>query len=51
MFHLDSGIKRYYVENYSNNEVLTLCETLCERKFTSIRDMLKENRFYSDKII
>ena len=51
LFHLDSGIKRYCVENYYNDEVLTLCEKLCERKFTSIKDMLKENHFYSDKII
>lgn len=51
MFRLDNGIKRYYVENYFNDEVLTLCEKLCECKFTSIKNMLKENRFYSDKII
>ncbi len=51
LFRLDNGIKRYYVENYFNDEVLTLCEKLCECKFTSIKDMLKENHFYSDKII
>ncbi|MDE6567602.1 MAG: hypothetical protein K2K70_07710 [Lachnospiraceae bacterium] len=51
LFHLKNGIKRYEVEDYHNDEVLSLCEKLCECKFTSIKDMLKENHFYSDKII
>ena len=51
LFHLESGIKRYEVEDYHNDEVLSLCEKLCECKFTSIKDMLKDNHFYSDKII
>lgn len=43
LFHLDGGIKRYEVMNYSNDEVLLLCEKLFGGRFTSIRDMLKSN--------
>lgn len=50
LFHLEDGIKRYDVKDYNNDEVLSLCEKLCERKFKSIKDMLKENHYYSDKI-
>lgn len=50
LFHLEDGIKRYDVKDYDNDEVLSLCEELCECKFTSIKDMLKENHYYSDKI-
>lgn len=50
LFHLEDGIRRYDVKNYENDEVLSLCEKLCERKFGSIKDMLKENHYYSDKI-
>lgn len=38
------------MKNYSNDEVLSLCEKLCGCKFKSIKDMLKENHYYSDKI-
>ena len=38
------------VKNYINDEVLSLCEKLCDCKFTSLKDMLKENQFYSNKI-
>jgi len=51
LFHLQDGIKRYEVHNYENNEVLALCEKLCDRKFGSIKDMLVGNRFYKDKIL
>ena len=51
LFHLKDGIKRYDVKNYKNDEVLSLCEELCECKFKSIKDMLKENHYYADKII
>lgn len=51
IFHLQNSIKRYNVKNYINDEVLSLCEKLCECKFTSIKDMLKENHFYRDKIV
>ena len=51
LFHLKEGIKRYEVRHYSNDEVLALCEKLCECKFSSIKDMLIENEFYKDKII
>lgn len=50
LFHLEDGIKRYVVNNYSNDEVLKLCEKLCECKFESIKTMLAENHFYKDKI-
>lgn len=51
LFHLQDGIRRYEVENYSNDEVLALCGKLCEYEFSSIKDMLKENEFYKDKIV
>lgn len=50
LFHLEEGIKRYEVKDFHNDEVLALCEQLCECKFKSIKDMLKENHYYSDKI-
>lgn len=50
MFHLEDGIKRYVVYFYDNNEVLALCEKLCECKFESIYAMLKGNHFYSNFI-
>ena len=51
LFHLHDGIRRYVVENYSNDEVLTLCGKLCECEFSSVKDMLKENEFYKNKIV
>lgn len=50
LFHLDNGLKRYIVKDYQNDEVLNLCQTLAETKFKSIKDMLKKNQFYQDKI-
>jgi hypothetical protein len=50
LFHLQDGIKRYEIENYENDEVLRLCEQLCECKFTSLKDMLLENWFYNENI-
>lgn len=50
LFHLEDGLRRYNVKNYKNDEVLSLCEKLCECKFKSIKDMLKENHYYSDKM-
>jgi len=50
LFHLEEGIKRYEVKEYKNDEVLALCENLCGRKFGSIKDMLKQNHYYNDKI-
>lgn len=46
LFHLENGIKRYEVYNFENNEVLALCEKLCECKFESIKAMLVGNHFY-----
>ena len=50
LFHLKDGIKRYEVYDYDNDEVLGLCETLCECKFGSLKAMLAGNHFYRDKI-
>ncbi len=50
LFHLEDGLRRYHVKGYENDEVLSLCEKLCECKFKSIKDMLKENHYYSDKM-
>lgn len=50
LFHLEDGIKKYEVYHFFNDEVLALCEKLCECKFTSIWDMLIGNHFYN-KII
>ncbi len=51
LFHLEDGFKRYVVENFENNEVLELCEQLCECKFESLKSMLSGNHFYKDKIV
>lgn len=45
-FHLQDGIKRFKVENYENDEVLKLCEKLCDCRFESIKKMLLGNWFY-----
>lgn len=50
LFHLEDGIKRYEVENFINDEVLKLCERLCECKFESIKKMLSDNHFYKTMI-
>lgn len=50
LFHFEDGMKRYDVKKYQNDEVLSLCEKLCECKFKSIKDMLKGNHYYNDKI-
>lgn len=47
LFHLEDGMKRYDVKNYENDEVLALCEKLCERRFKLLKAMLKENHYYS----
>ncbi len=48
LFRLSYGIRRFEVYNYEDDEVLRLCEQLCERKFTSIKEMLLENWFYKE---
>lgn len=50
LFHLDEGLKRYEVRNFSNDEVLFLCEKLCECKFDSLKHMLTGNHYYRDII-
>ncbi len=51
LFHLQEGIRRYEVVHYLNDEVLDLCEKLSKCEFSSIKEMLKENEFYKDKIV
>ena len=46
LFNLFDGIHRYEVENFDNDEVLTICEELCDWDFGSIKDMLLGNKFY-----
>ena len=46
LFHLEDGIKRYVVYDFNNNEVLSLCEKLCECKFESLKHMLIGNHYY-----
>lgn len=50
LFHLQDGIKRYEVNDFINDEVLGLCERLCECKFESIKRMLSDNHFYKNFI-
>lgn len=50
LFHLSDGFKRYEVKDYENDEVLSLCEKLCECKFESIKKMLSDNSFYKSVI-
>ena len=46
LFHLDGGIKRYEVYGFDHDEVLALCEKLCECKFGSLKQMLAGNHYY-----
>ena len=46
LFHLEDGFKRYEVNDFMNNEVLNLCERLCDCKFESIKKLLSDNAFY-----
>lgn len=46
LFHLEDGIKRYEVYDCDNDEVLALCEKLCECKFESLKEMLVGNHYY-----
>ena len=50
IFHLPDDIKRYEVKDYDNDEVLNLCEKLCNCKFGSIKKMLSDNSFYKSII-
>lgn len=50
LFHLPDGFKRYEVKDYESDEVLSLCEKLCECKFESIKKMLLDNSFYKSVI-
>ena len=44
--HLEDGFKRFEVDGYINDEVLSLCEKLCNCKFESIKKMLSDNWYY-----
>ncbi len=46
IFKLKDGMRRYEVKNFESDEVLKLCEKLCDCKFPSIKDMLMNNKFY-----
>ena len=46
IFHLEDGFKRFEVGGYINDEVLCLCEKLCNCKFESIKKMLSDNWYY-----
>lgn len=50
LFHLDIGIVRYEVHDFNNDEVLSLCEKLCECKFESLKHMLTGNHYYKEII-
>ena len=50
LFCLQDGIKRFEVENYQNDQVLKLCEKLCDCRFESIKEMLLGNWFYNEKL-
>lgn len=50
IFHLKDGFRRYVVKNFENDEVLRLCEKLCNCKFESIEEMMKDNKFYKEKL-
>lgn len=46
MFCLNGKINRYEVSDFESDEVLQLCETLCDCKFGSLKAMLVSNSFY-----
>ncbi len=46
IFHLENGFKKYEVDDFKNDEVLSLCEKLCCCKFDSLEKMFKDNKFY-----
>lgn len=48
LFQMEEGIRRYEVCDFSNDEVLALCEELCQCKFESLKQMLKENDYYRE---
>ena len=50
LFYLENGIERYEVYDYNNDEVLHLCEKLCECHFDSLSQMLIGNHYYREII-
>lgn len=50
IFRLPDGFRRYEVKDYDNDEVLCLCEKLCDCNFVSIKQMLSDNSFYRNII-
>ena len=49
-FRLKEGFKRYVVKNLNSDEVLMLCEELCNCKFGSIEKMMSDNHFYNKMV-
>ena len=50
LFRLKEGIKKFEVEDHENDQVLNLCEKLCDCTFESIKEMIFGNWFYKDKL-
>lgn len=50
LFHLQGRIERYEVYGYDDDEVLRLCEKLCECTFESLKQMLAGNHYYREII-
>ena len=46
LFHLENGIKKFEVVDFESDEVLALCEKLCNCKFESLKAMLIGNHYY-----
>lgn len=51
IFKFNNGkVKRYVLSQENNNEILQLCCEFADTKFSSIKDMLADNKFYKDKL-
>lgn len=44
----DGSVKKYILDEYNEKEILNLCCNFAECKFSSIMNMLKSNKFYSN---
>ena len=51
IFKFNNGeVKRYVLSQENNNEILQLCCEFADTNFSSIKDMLVDNKFYKDKL-
>lgn len=50
LFCLQDGVRKYKADNFQNDEVLAICEELCECRFGSLKEMLAGNHFYKPYI-